>query len=401
MSRNRLRMTPSRTAPASHSDPIESAGPQKTMRGRYPMFVNWLLLAASFAFSCLLFEVALRYILDPLDFLMPVLVEDAKLGHRIAPNSGGHDAWGFRNRTVPTHADIVAIGDSTTYGLSAQFEQSWPALLASMSGHSVYNLGLGGYGPMEYATLLVARGASLTPDVVVIGLYLGNDIYDAYVSSAGQHDPEIEKLFQTKSAIQRVRQWLSMHSMLYGAAKAALPELVTLVRTRRYAETLGEGAVVVSLWGKEVVLTPRLIQRALDTEDERTTLGLERTKAEIRSMGHTCKANAIKCYFLLIPTKEYVLEPLVRGSLPEPQRHELQEMARLEEKVSQSLRDVITASNLKTIETLSALRAAARRTAIYPAADGHPNGAGYRVIAESVWNEIGPDLAADGMEPQR
>lgn len=80
-------------------------------------------------------EGLLRVIYDPVDYLLPIIEEDALLQHRIPPGSGGHDEWGFRNKSVPRSVDIVAIGDSQTYGISAKRTQAWPAVLGKMSGH--------------------------------------------------------------------------------------------------------------------------------------------------------------------------------------------------------------------------------------------------------------------------
>lgn len=53
-----------------------------------------------------------RLAFEPLDYLLPERVPDDLLGFRVAPYSGRHDAWGFRNRRVPERVDIVTIGDS-------------------------------------------------------------------------------------------------------------------------------------------------------------------------------------------------------------------------------------------------------------------------------------------------
>ena len=55
-----------------------------------------------------------------MDYLKPTLVADDFLDHRVVGHTGGHDAWGFRNRAVPSRADIVCIGDSMTYGVAAR-----------------------------------------------------------------------------------------------------------------------------------------------------------------------------------------------------------------------------------------------------------------------------------------
>jgi len=39
--------------------------------------------------------------------------------------NGPHDVLGFRNHAVPVQADIIAIGDSQTYGWNVEIDQSW------------------------------------------------------------------------------------------------------------------------------------------------------------------------------------------------------------------------------------------------------------------------------------
>ena len=107
------------------------------------------------------------------------LLSDARLGYRIAPNAPGHDANGFRNAAVPSHAEIVALGDSQTWGLNAEQADAWPQALARANGRSIYSMGVLGYGPVQYL-VLTPQALDFSPRVVVIGLYLGNDLYDAY-----------------------------------------------------------------------------------------------------------------------------------------------------------------------------------------------------------------------------
>src|SRR5210317_913473 len=90
--------------------------------------------------SFLLSEFVARQIFNPVDYLLPELKDDEYLVHRISSGSGGHDEWGFRNYERPPNADIVAIGDSQTYGISASSDQSWPAHLSKISGQATYNM---------------------------------------------------------------------------------------------------------------------------------------------------------------------------------------------------------------------------------------------------------------------
>ena len=84
---------------------------------------NIALLLASSAFG-LLCELIARLILNPVDYLSPVLVRDETLGIRLPGKSDGHDNWGFRNAKVPETAEIVALGDSHSYGNTAKMNQA-------------------------------------------------------------------------------------------------------------------------------------------------------------------------------------------------------------------------------------------------------------------------------------
>src|SRR5262245_21640969 len=72
---------------------------------------------------------------------------DGRLGHRPNPVHPGHDHKGFRNLEVPAKADIVALGDSQTYGTGVVPENAWPRQLESMIESTVYSMAYGGYGP--------------------------------------------------------------------------------------------------------------------------------------------------------------------------------------------------------------------------------------------------------------
>src|SRR5262245_59668440 len=121
------------------------------------VLINSLVLLVSLAIGLLLCEFGARLFLKPSDYLSIVPVDDKALGWVLPPGSPGYDKWGFRNREVPTTTDIVAIGDSHTYGNCAKMDEAWPQVLCRLTGKSVYNLALGGYGPNQYYYLFKTK----------------------------------------------------------------------------------------------------------------------------------------------------------------------------------------------------------------------------------------------------
>src|SRR5262249_44916491 len=80
-----------------------------------------------------------RLLLNPADYLSVSTTADPVLGMTIQPRSGGFDEWGFRNRNVPRTVDVLALGDSHTFGNTARMRESWPQVVAQKTGQSVYN----------------------------------------------------------------------------------------------------------------------------------------------------------------------------------------------------------------------------------------------------------------------
>ncbi len=85
------------------------------------------------------------------------------------------DGRGYRNQTHLGAYDVVVLGDSFAEGSSVSDEHPWPVRLASLSGLSVYNLGMSGYDPLHYLESLRDVGLALKPRVVLCMIYEGND----------------------------------------------------------------------------------------------------------------------------------------------------------------------------------------------------------------------------------
>src|SRR5262249_4433868 len=94
-----------------------------------------ILLSEAILYLACLCSPRIHYFLSPPwnQALMP----DPELGHRMSPFYPGNDSWGFRNSKVPDHCDVLAIGDSLTYGLAATPDKTWPRQLEVITGKSV------------------------------------------------------------------------------------------------------------------------------------------------------------------------------------------------------------------------------------------------------------------------
>lgn len=362
---------------------------------------NVLLLIVSLAVSVLAAEMLSRFIVDPVDYLTPQLTSDDFLLHRVEGYSGGHDAWGFRNYQKPETADIVCIGDSMTYGISAQARDSWPAALARISGRSVYNMGLGGYGPIQYLHLMRTKAIKLHPKTIIVGLYLGNDLMDVY------HEVRFNKnwseygklegseLKGTAWAFQPppgkflgdLRAWLAHHSLFYALLTRApvLDSIRTSLRKREMM-TLDEEHDVVAYRDDthNVVFDLNKSDRFIDMGDQRIKSATEITKRVMLDMGDLANKEGFRLVVAIIPTKERVYAKLLRkvGFIDKHPR--LSEVVSQEETATDIVVSFLRQANFEVVELLPALQAGLEKGDPYPLTDGHPNKDGYQIIAETL-----------------
>lgn len=79
----------------------------------------------------------------------------------------------------PAHVRrIVAIGDSVAFGVVPRRHNYLSQLeteLAKDRATEVINMGVPGTAPKDYLALLVEEGLSFSPDLVLVGFYIGND----------------------------------------------------------------------------------------------------------------------------------------------------------------------------------------------------------------------------------
>lgn len=361
------------------------------------------------------------------------VIPDPFLGFRFSPYAPGNDAWGYRNARVPNHCDVVAIGDSMTFGNAARAEEAWPRVLERLTGHCVYNAGISGYGPPEYQIVL-EEAMRLRPRTVVVGLYLGNDIWEAfrtvYVDKRGprfahlqNQDPEQLAAIQAKTDFASLRataaqlrgedvlasfarppgrsvlrSWVSAHSSTYGLLREIRHTLDALWKGVKddsppevYVESFDESAKHPQRLGwdgdarfKTVFLNPAYDLMAVDRDDLRVRDGLRITQEILREMSERLATEHISFIVAVIPSKQTVYAELIAKhgpKLPDMERY-LESEAVLKAEMTSFFK----AHAIRHVDVLPALRGElARGSAPYhQGEESHPNASGYEAIANTL-----------------
>jgi hypothetical protein len=128
-------------------------------------------------------------------------VEHPDFTFRIKTNLNTEHA-GFRGGTRAGPTWAVAVGDSFTFGVGVNQENTWEALLADKIERDVVNLGVSGWAPQQYTLALEKFGIPLSPRVIFYGLY-ANDLADSvrFKNHGGRFDRFSVRIFLTNYSI--------------------------------------------------------------------------------------------------------------------------------------------------------------------------------------------------------
>lgn len=360
--------------------------------------------------AALLFgELFVRMMVNPEDFLPATLIGDPALGHRIKPHTTGHDALGFRNAVVPDQVNIVAIGDSMTYGFGVTRDGSWPYQLGILLSEPVYSMALGGYGPLQYLHLAQHEAKKLRPKLLLVGFNFGNDLIDAFSASyqnpywyswrkAGSVDgSELEYQrsveAEPKKRFAAVRDWLYKHSVFYSMLRVTvLAGLASWEQERMAMQVTPDRQMVwVDPFEHSVrtIFSPQLRLSALDPQLQRVKEGLRITKQAFSSMMNQADAQGMQILVVLIPTKERVYCTYLKSS-SDRVPNTFARLCEAEERVKEDLIQFLATEKIAYVDVTGAMEATIRKhVQIFPKeTDSHPQANGHNVIARSVYDAV-------------
>jgi hypothetical protein len=282
--------------------------------------------------------------------------------------TGDRDLWGFRNRWPwPKQVDILAIGDSFVYSQMVDDDQAWTTLIArEWPETTILNFGLIGAAPQQYLRIYETFGLDLAPKVLLVGLFLGNDLWGAgqferwlAVGSSGSF-PE----FGRADSEAGLRGWFVQRvKALY--LYALMQDVRDSLRGGRFLA----GKTIELAAGERLQLVPSLLaQMAAYTQPDRPEFTL--LLGTLERMHALAQAHQTHCLFLFFPSKEEVYLPVLGEPAPDLAAPFLPEL----EKRSMAYLDL--GPHFRQ-------RAAAGEKLFFEV-DGHPNAQGYALIAQVV-----------------
>ena len=403
------------------------------------------IFAGVFIFA-VLFEIFLRI----LGFTFPALkerwnpdtvgrisraVSDPNLGVRPNPLFPTHDEHGFRNPSVPKTAECLALGDSLTYGDSVPAYQIWPARLSSLTGRTTYNMAFEKeYGPIHYFFLL-QEGLSLHPKTVIVGLNLGDDLYDTFrkvyadanlqglrtqdsatsraIEELEVKDPlerkmkKADDLRRDRESLRRqkyvrskypLRSFLRGHFYTYRFFSALKQKIFSPPKRpvslqedtdwSAYEEMVKASPNVFESFRRgriQTVFAPQSKGFALDTQDIRIAEGLRISLEILRQMQDQLHKENKSLVVLLLPTKESVFSGLARqyGIAMSPLYERLVQQER---EVRKTVKEYLKAHEIEFLDPLPALQESLRleESPYFISSQDQLNRAGHEIVASQL-----------------
>lgn len=204
--------------------------------------VRLIFLVLSFLFSVLVAELSIRVIRpQAVMTVTPGLYQpDPPRRYRIAPGFQGRitnqaefdtevrtNSAGMRGTEIgpkpPGSLRILALGDSFTFGVGAQQEETWSARLEKrVPNVQVLNAGAPGFGVPDEVAWFEAHGADLHPDKIVVTVFLANDLQDA--SPDQPKVAVVDGSLVVPGETGGLRRWLYYHSHLFRLLKSSVLE---------------------------------------------------------------------------------------------------------------------------------------------------------------------------------
>lgn len=345
---------------------------------------------------------------------IPMEINDARLGARPNPEYPDHDQKGFRNKVVPREVEIIAMGDSQTYGMGVLPAQAWPQQLEAIAKIKTYNMAFGGYGP-AHSLLLLDEALELKPKVIIEAFYSGNDLFDSYslvyetkqltalktsdqriskaileAENAKPLKPEIQRLFYMgRNNKKGIYNSIITNSKIYflgWMCRELLKQKVSLwdsikqyaLKHKDYCEYFESGRF-------KTLFTPDYRFCAVNLGDPRISEGHRIALESITLLKNKLTALNIGFIVLLMPTKELVFKDIVYQ--PSASYNVL---IQNEELLWQRTKDFLGSQSVDFIDALPALRKCLE-TGVQPyyiTGDGHPNAIGHRAIALLAQDEM-------------
>ncbi|MBM2803221.1 MAG: hypothetical protein HW419_1114 [Deltaproteobacteria bacterium] len=262
------------------------------------------------------------------------------------------DGIGFRGGSSGGPAWAAAVGDSFTFGVGVDQEDTWVYRLAQALGREIVNLGIPAQGPPQYTRVLKRYALPIRPKVVFYGFYF-NDLDTA------------NRFYRQQRTLIPVSRYLRQYSVLYnlvGDSRAAVAQAP--------AQSDGDGAEPNS----DVAAIRRSLERQKRNFEPRWQL----TVKELDEALEASREAKIELVMLYLPSRWEVNWESIKAQNQLPDSLDIDRLRR-------TVIEYCGARKIACFDLTPALKREAQQgKRLYFPIDGHWNKEGNRIVAETL-----------------
>lgn len=366
---------------------------------------NIILLIFSLILSLAVIEIITRKTTCfPINTSTENIVYDEILLYTMNTKIDGINKDGFRNEKLLEQADIVTLGDSHTYCFNAENNETWPIYLEKLINKSVYNMGIGGYGFIQYFSL-TKKSISLNPRYILIGLYLPNDLED--IANAINFSQYWQKWFKSKNIdisdifdstqinIPTNAFTIFMEKVFFSSAIASLIKhtLQTKINKVCFIKTNKNDLILEDKNHKTIFTDIKIktLNSYLNLKIPHVKRSLDLAKMLTEEMIKEIKSAGITPVFVFIPSKENTFYEYLKQN-GHQLSDEFEKLVTNERKITDIFTKFLDDNNAKHIKIkdyIDRKNIIEKTTNMYPKNDDeHVLPAGYKVYADAVYEYL-------------
>lgn len=301
--------------------------------------------------------------------------------YRLRTSDLGLGGVGFRDRDVQPPVYAVALGDSFTFGLGVDEEDSWVARLQETLGKEVVNLGQPGFGPVQEERMVQRYVRPLRPQVV-LWMVFPNDLEDGLLFNGmgGVAERPTGRLDRLLGALRPFSRLALLIEFSLGRGPLVWAEGY---ERRTVGDDGAGGGRVARPRPNEIFFHPDLLARQINLTDPTIDTGWWITRNAIASAAAEVQADGSELILVLAPPRERAYLNLLSADPAVP--YNTDELFGRFKALGDEL-------GIRVLDLTPAfIQAAQDGDILYFQHDGHWNEAGNALAASAIADFLNPD----------
>lgn len=272
-------------------------------------------------------------------------------------------------------------------------------VLGTKLNKNVYNFGIGGYGILQYAQLF-PKAIEMKPEVILIGLYLLNDLADVCERAIGYSWYQTQIDFSRcsymvsesdpvpqRGMFKRGLSWVHNHSAILSILSRGYSRLIREINASHDYLTLKNNGKLQATMLLKRKIQQHMANGSMNHKTPHIQLGYQALQQFLLNAKEQASLHHIRLGVMIIPSIFPVLHDSLHDSLTQTDPNiskDYHALIKTEKELTQDVSAFLKEQAIPFIDVLPKMKDGVIQYGnMYPI-DGHPNETGYRIYAEGA-----------------